>query len=173
MFMSNHLIGFGANSGASLVESLYDRTTGTNIGDMTGNGGLAAAWDGTTSQGFTTSARAAAASGYVGKQLSAASIISRVIVYPPTDLPSGGPGYSNAGSGDGTLSLYGKNSAPGSGTDGTLLATAAIANPQSHAGPDTLTSTDNVNTWAYVWVYFNRTSNDNTYIAEVQLYIYS
>lgn len=66
MLMVNQLIGFGA--GSSAVQTLIDRTLGTTIGDMTSGGGLAAAFDGTTSQAFASSAyKSASATGYVGK----------------------------------------------------------------------------------------------------------
>jgi hypothetical protein len=64
-------------------------TGGTNIGDMTNGGGLAAAFDGVTSQTGAASARkAVTAAGFantVGKQHSGAKLVKRVTFYGPSD----------------------------------------------------------------------------------------
>jgi len=64
-------------------------TGGTNIGNMTSAGGLAAAFDGTVNAG-AASARVSGATGTVGKQWSSAKTITQYIVKSPTDDNFGG-----------------------------------------------------------------------------------
>ncbi len=65
MLVGTQFSGFGA--GGKLVQTLIDRMAGTAIGDMTLNGGLAAAFDGVTSQGQANCARVSGAIGHIGK----------------------------------------------------------------------------------------------------------
>ena len=67
MLVATQFSGFG--SGGKLVQTLIDRTAGTAIGDMTGGGGLAAAFDGNTSQGSSSGAlrNAIVSEAFIGK----------------------------------------------------------------------------------------------------------
>lgn len=142
-----------AISGAGQISG----ATGTNIGNMTSGGGLAAAFDGTTAKAAGGSAaRALSQTGfvvtntsYVGKHYGGGSeIIGQVIVYPSTDL-----GFAQCVPGtvtSVTLNLRVKNTAPATSSDGVVLATSgAIANTTS---PVTLVSSDQVNAYAYAWI---------------------
>lgn len=123
MLRINNLIGFGAGGGFSALNQITDYTGTTNIGDMTGGGGLAAAFDGTTSQAFGSCASASPGGttpAYVGKQWAGGvgKIIGRFIVYDPNN-----EGFTSSAASV-TFKLYGKNGAPASPTDGTLLFTS-------------------------------------------------
>jgi len=140
-----------------------------NIGDMTVSGGLAAAFDGNTAQTLSASAEATAVvtplnflTSYVGRNFSGtvatAYAISQVTVFPSTDngFYSGGQVADKV-----TISLYAKQTAPSSFNDGTLLGTTgAISNTTSAV---TITSSDQVTTWKYIWVAYVRqnTSGNN------------
>lgn len=152
-------------------------STGSNIGNMTGSGGLAASFDGVQSKLLTSSSGFSqvgghvafftiiALDGYVGKHYSvSAQAIDHVVVYPSFDqglalgnyswqynIGSGGPPgiFTSAMSMTFTLVLRGKNSAPSSASDGIEL--GRINTPNTSA-PITITSRDSVTTYSYVWV---------------------
>ena len=92
MLMLNNFSGFGVAPAAAggTVQTLVDRTTGTTIGNMTTYGGLAAAFDGTTSQAMASSCSINAGdrtTGYVGKDWGSGNtkLISGIRVYGPSD----------------------------------------------------------------------------------------
>lgn len=140
--------------------ALLDRTAGTNIGDMTVSGGLAAAFDGTTNQAKASSAQKSNGAGYCGKDWGATSYVyTMAVVYPTNDL-----GFTNNSTV--TVTMYGSNSSPASGTDGTSLgSTGSIADTTS---AQTINIT-NTNAYRYVWVYVDGTGASDTYFAELQL----
>lgn len=87
MLQSNHLIGFGVG-GAAGVTTLISGGTGSTIGNMTSGAGLAAGFDGNTSQASGSYARAIAqASATIGKDWGSGNTktITQVKIYPPND----------------------------------------------------------------------------------------
>jgi hypothetical protein len=127
-----------------------------NIGTMTSNGGLAAAFDGVSSKPDTTSAAfsivtTSTVDSYVGKNYSGASAqkIASVAIYPSNNF---GFGTLVGGSAPVTfvINLRAKATAPGSASDGTLLGTTgSIPNQVSAVS---ITSSDQVTTWNFVWI---------------------
>lgn len=109
----------------ALVETAIDRTTGTNIGNTTLFGGLAAIFDGNKSQSNGQGGAFSGNPGYCGKSYVATKKIARVKVYGTTDsgfAPGGGTPSV-------TLTLYVKVSgAESSGTDGTASGSATFTN---------------------------------------------
>jgi len=105
--------------------SLIAQDTGTAIGDLTAQGGLAGAFNGTrfqaTSSGAATSGNVSTA--YIGKNWGSSKTITGFILYSPTS-----DGFVGSGGSTFTVKLYGKNGAPSSGTDGTLLFTSSSVN---------------------------------------------
>lgn len=92
---------------------------GTNIGNMTGGGGLAAAFNGNTNQSTAASAQSSAGTdGKVGKDWGSGTpkTISRAQVYGSNDA-----GYVNSADPSVTINLYGTTD--GTTTGGTLLGT--------------------------------------------------
>lgn len=139
-----------------------------NFGTMTGNGGVAASFDGITNQNSAaSSAENDAISGditqvfqfhsSIGKNYSGASAQA---IYSATIYPSSNGGFAPAvaeiirstpciWNASITINLRAKATAPASGSDGTLLGTSGlIANT---VAPVTIVSSDAVTTWNYVW----------------------
>lgn len=146
---------------------LIDRTAGTNIGNMTGNGGLAAAFDGTTTQVLVSCAALGATSGYVGKTLASAKRFGRAIVYG-----SSGAGFKNSSNPSITLNIRGKSgTAPSSATDGTIVGTLTFTDTADESAGRTIESTDYVNSWDHLFVEITSGPGTETQgIAEVVLY---
>ncbi len=133
----------------------------TNIGNLTGGGGLTAAFDGTVSKKASVCANALFFSGgascFVGKNYTSpgAQTIAQAVVYPSKDY--GIENHNDATNGNYntpkrtvTINLWAKASAPANSRDGTLLATATT--DAASKAPVTLVSNDIVSTWNYVWV---------------------
>ncbi len=149
---------------AGKVETLWDRTQGTNIGNWTGNGGLAASFDGNTNQASgSCSARAGVSPCYVGKTISVAAPLSKMVIYGSNNV-----GHSSAGSAETiTWRLYGKNGTPSNETDGTLLASGTFTDTDDNTA-HTLTSGDKVTSYTSLWVYIS--AGLNLFMGEVQIY---
>ncbi len=173
MLTVTHLVGFGAG-GARILKQVTDYSGTTYIGDMAGGGGIGAAFDGNTDQAF--SACAAEGSGgtrsaYVGKHWAGglSKTIGRFIAYDPNDEGHASSGVSV------TLSLYGKNGAPSSPTDGTML---FMSPSQPYAGGSigvydtgTVNTIDVSNAYTRHWVTVTPIGATGTlYIAEVIFY---
>jgi hypothetical protein len=153
----------------SRVERLYDRTTGINIGDMTEGGGLAAAFNGTTSEANSSCAvNSVGTTSYVGKTFAAASRISRIVVYG-----SNNEGFVNVESPTATLSIYGKQgSAPVSGTDGTLIGSISFTDTGNESAGREVQSSDKGTAYDHCWVHlFNGGSTRDMNIAELVIYV--
>lgn len=148
---------------------LISQATGTAIGDMTAYGGLAAAFDGATSQGIAACARTAVAvfSGYIGKNFGSPKTVRQVRVYGSNDY-----GFcTTAGSITVTLEVYGKSSAPSGGTDGTLLHEVSFIDPND--GTPQLLTIASPAAYAYVWVLCSTTGSgagETNAIAEIEFY---
>jgi len=146
---------------------LVDRTAGTNIGDFTAGGGLAAAFDGAGEFIANVAGKASGTSGYVGKTLSGPKQFARARVYG-----SSNQGYVNAANPNVTLDIYGKaGTAPSSATDGTLLGTLTFADTADESAYREIDSTDFGTLWDHLWV---RLSHDGASaahgVAELELY---
>jgi hypothetical protein len=158
-----NLSGFGVMPSAGGVETLVDRTLGTNIGNATSNGGLAASFDGTTNQGFSVSSVAVGAIGWVGKTHSAAKVCKKVLVYGSNDA-----GYSSANASC-TITLYGKNGgAPSTSTDGTSIGSITFTDTSNESASREIVSTDQVTSFTHWWVEVSSTAN--IIITELTMY---
>lgn len=122
---------FGETKNGVWIPKLYEtkitqiaQNTGTAIGDMTVVGGVAAAFNGTRHQAYLSSAvKYTTTTAYIGKNWGSAKTITGFILYSPTDYGFGGANVSTF-----TVKLYGSNSSPSNGTDGTLLYTSSSVN---------------------------------------------
>jgi hypothetical protein len=136
-------------------------TGGSTIGDMTSNGGLAAAFDGVTSQASASSAaKITASNGYVGKTLASPSAVASATIYA-----SNNNGYQASANPDITVTLYGKTgSAPANGTDGTSIGTLGPFTDTANesAGRD-ITMTDTTSVWDHVWAYIEKSGAAATF----------
>jgi hypothetical protein len=123
---------------------------GTAIGDMTSAGGLAAAFDASTSQSNAASAvKTSATDAYVGKNFSGSpKRIKAVTVYGANNQ-----GFVASSNPNVTLTLRGKNGgAPASLSDGTSLGSVTFADTADESGGRTITSSDPTTAWDYIWV---------------------
>lgn len=153
---------------ASLTEVLVDRTTGTNIGDMTSNGGLAASWNGdTTETAGSASAKGVATDAYVGKTFAVAKIVSRIKIY----------GTTNAGFIDGggavstTLHIMAKNGAAPSGpTDGASLGSVTFTNTTNESAGRDIASTDQATAYLHIWARISTAAGNAKRMAEIELW---
>lgn len=135
---------------------------GTRIGDLTAAGGLAAAFDGTTSQAAAAAAsKTSATSGYVGKTLDVAQTCKKVKIYP-----SSNNGFSDQATV--TITLYGKQgTAPANATDGTSLGTTGSISDTTSM--QTINSSNTATEYDHLWVTITQSSGI-IYVAEVQFY---
>jgi hypothetical protein len=152
-------------------------STGSNIGNLTGGGGLAAAFDGNPNKSLTGSAENSQAGGaepyftiltldsYVGKNYTSESgeQIDHVVVYPTLDQGLGGGSYtweytfispqgpftSPMGTGF-TLNLRASATLPASPGSGTLLGTVSVTG--NTFDPITINSSDKATAYNYAWV---------------------
>lgn len=159
------IIGAGARAAAALI----DRTTGTNIGNMTANAGINAAWDGNTNQNSAASACSTNNTpgiGYCGKTFAVPTALSSVDTYGSNDQ-----GYVTSGNPSTTLELYGKTgAAPSSATDGTLLGSVTFTDTANESGaPRTITSSDVTTYWDHGWVRVLQASGGGSRLAEIQM----
>lgn len=139
---------------------VVDRTLGTNIGDMTALGGLAAAFDGIlTTTAANSACKTTSASAYVGKNYTAASgsTIAAVQVTFPTDFTPTSR----------TVRLYAKATAPANATDGTLLGSVDAGTAKT---PVIIPSSDTTTVWNYFWVTIIPISSSAQYISETTYY---
>lgn len=149
--------------------TLTDASTGTPIGDLTGGGGLAAAFDANNSQTVANTANlGSATTGYVGLTLAEPKAIASAVTYGASDY-----GYIAGVGGNITLTLYGKQgTAPASSTDGTVIGTVAQFADASSANPKTITSTDTTTEWDHVWLKVDTDGSAGTIcIAELEIYV--
>jgi hypothetical protein len=153
--------------GAYIVQatatSVVSGGTGTNIGNMTNVGGLAASFDGTTSASNTGSSYLASTSGYVGKTYSPGKRIAQVVTHGTNNL-----GYTSTGTPTVTLTLRGKTgSAPANATDGTTLGSISFTDTSDESVGRTITSNDTTTTWDHVWVTISVGVSNDLYFVEI------
>ena len=139
---------------------------GTNIGNMTGGGGLAAAFDGTTSQAIASCASLASVTttAYVGKHLATSSVVRGVTVFGSSDQ-----GYVSGANPTTVLNLYASQTAPSNSTNGTLLGTLSFTDTGNESTGRVITSNDPNTVWNYVWINPTTASSSTIDIAEIQL----
>ena len=147
------------------TEILIDRTSGTNIGDMTVLGGLSAAFDGLKNVANSSCAASSGVSGYVGKTYGAGKVFSKAVVYGSNDH-----GFIFTVNPSVTLKIYGKNGTPANKTDGTVIGSLTFTDTTNESAGRTVTSTDLVNKWTSIWCYVNDGAADSHLVGELELY---
>lgn len=114
--------------------------THTKIGNATGNGGLAAAFDGVTSQtGAASASRAGALSAWVGLLFTEPKRVGRIVAYGSNDI-----GYISGGDPPITLNARAKVGGPLTTSDlGSIIGTTGeFADTPNESGGRTMNSTD-------------------------------
>jgi hypothetical protein len=152
-------------SGSS--STLIPQATGSAFGNMTSGGGLSKAFDGDTSASLgIEQATRFATTAYIGKNYSGSpKSVGSVKVYGSSDV-----GIEDAGS-QTTVNLRASQTLPASRSDGTLLGTSGeVGDPGGVVV--TVTSTDQVTEWNYIWAELitNQASSITIAVAEVEFY---
>lgn len=151
-------------------EAVVSGGTGTPIGDMTGGGGLSAAFDGTTSQAAAASARKSGTPpypAYIGKDwgVGQTKTISQFHAWGSNDF-----GFDHDGNTTVTITLYGSNSAPASATDGTALGSSG-GDTDSAGLLISKTTGLTATPYRYHWLHITHaTGTGEVQVAEVQFY---
>ena len=144
---------------------------GTNIGNMTGSGGLAAAFDGVTNVGFVDTATRGDSVGWVGKTLARSDRFLRAVVYGSNDI-----GYAG-GSGEPqiTINIKGKQGAIGSPPSGggwTTIGTITFTDTANESTGRTITSTDTTTFWDHIIAEITRgDGSSGVRCAELELWV--
>lgn len=149
-------------------EQVVAQGTGTNIGDMTGRSGLAAAFDGNTNQSFSACAGklTSTTTAYIGKNYSPAKAVTRVTIHGSNDL-----GFQHTGTPNQTWNLRGKNgSAPASPSDGTLLGSINFTESDNESAGRDIESNDKWTRWDYVFVESATIPTNDHLVAELVIY---
>lgn len=160
--------GFTFNT-SSPTFSFIDPSTGTIFTNFTNN--TASAFDGVLIVNANNAAyKTSSASGYMGKNFGAADkkTVAEARIFP-SDATFLTRGFLDSNNFPLTVTLYGKNSLPASGTDGTVLGSLVIA-ADSTTGFETITSNDLTTAYQYVWVNMVPTTNDQVLLAEMQIF---
>jgi len=130
------------------TQTQISQATGTTIGDMTGNGGIAAARDGTTSQANTACAQLLGAGGLIGVDWGSGN--SKTL----TGFKFWGPNneYINSNSAGSTitLTLYGGNS--GLGVSGTNLGSMSFTDDNIGTLRSKLSGLTTTTAYRYHWI---------------------
>lgn len=152
-------------------------TDGTPFGDMTDSGGIAAAFDGDTTQSEGSSAEKITGGGgslaaYIGKTLAAPSRIFKIIAYSPTLQ-----GFINSTSvNNQRMELHASASAAPTNLSeaanaGTLIATETDFNLLTdNQSIITITVPDNRNLYSHVWVLIADNNSNNYSMTELEIY---
>ena len=161
-----NLVGFGAKRAAGGgTDTWIDPASHTIIGDMTGSAGLAAIFNGTTNSTSGACGWKSAANGYAGLQFAAGKPIGKVELWGSNDQ-----GYVYTVNPSTPITLYGKNGAPSSGTDGTSLGSTTFTDSANESTMRTITSSDAVTTYTHVWCYIRGGGINTTIFAELKFY---
>lgn len=136
---------------------------GATFGNMTSQGGLAAAFDDSSPQAATSCARTAATGtvAYAGKSFSVGQAITQVKVFSSSDL-----GFSNTPAASRTIDVYGKNGAPSSATDGTLIGTTGAFSDANSAQTKTVSLPGD--SYTHVWAVIDPGGGNHAWFSEIE-----
>lgn len=148
-----------------------DRTTGTPYGNLTAfSAGNAAAFDGVTNQSATSCAAVSHANGWVGEAFPVAYVFKQAKIFGTNS----GEGFTDLTTGPVTISIYGKNSAVSSGSDGTLLGSITFNNTTNESAGRTIDLSSNTTGYTHGHAYIVGTlvsgAPPSTYCAELQFF---
>jgi hypothetical protein len=149
--------------------TLITWTSPTNIGDLTGAGGLAAAFDGVTNQALASSARKSSANpGWIGRYKSGApKTVTRVKVYGPNNGRISGDLSSTTG----TIKIYGKATGQATNsTDGVLLYSGTFNDGTSAVIDINSGITAQASESVFVRIDFGASTTFDVNVAEVEFY---
>jgi chitodextrinase len=153
---------------------MVERSVGSAIGNLTSGGGLAAAFDGTTSQGYAASAHnhTSTSDAYIGKDYGANAFIpalARVWATNDVGLKNGSnlPIYT-------AINVRGSNTAPSSPSDGTLIGAYGVLANDIPNGTYLDIPCFGATAYRYIWVEFSPSVYEGvrqpTGVAELQFF---
>jgi hypothetical protein len=163
--------------------SLIAQNTGTAIGDLTGQSGLAGAFDTNRFESYSNAAASGSqATGYIGKNWGSSKTVTGFILYSPTQY-----GFVGSGASTFTVKLYGSNSNPSNSTDGTLLFTSSSVNDNlistngergsiKYFADTTITSEETISdfttdtAYSYHWVTITPNTSESIHVSEIEFY---
>jgi hypothetical protein len=151
-------------------EKIVDMTGGTNLGDLTGGGGIDTLFDGDIGEAQAACATKSGTSGYAGRTYpsTGTKTITKALVYGSEDA-----GYVSAINPTVTLNLYAKSgAAPANATDGTLVGTLTPFTDTANESATTRTiATTTALPGQHAWVQISHNGASNTMgMAEVIFY---
>lgn len=122
--------------------------SGTRIGDMTGGGGLPAAFDGNTNQGAAAGAiKLVATDAYVGKTWAAKKAIQQGQIWSANDVGF----HGSVGVTIECILRAKTGTAPSSPSDGTSLGTSGTFSNVASLQTKIVASTDQTTLWDHTW----------------------
>ena len=139
------------------VGSAQDLSGKSYFGNMTGGGGVAAAFDGTTSQTYQNSASGTTTTGTIGVALGSGNgfVLTQAKIYAPNNTGMNAPNG---------IKIYGNSSASASG--GTLLHTGTIGSGTAATATFSIDNTTSYENY-YAEILF---SSGTAYVAELELF---
>lgn len=136
---------------------------GTNIGNMTAGDGLISCFDHKFFLPAANAAMRAATNGFAGKQFATPQRIDKVLFFPSRDN-----GFAAGATGTLTFDVRASQTAPNAdGSNGTSLGSLSQVDSTSFKS---ITSSDNVTAWSYVWVRIADGAATNIYLTEILFY---
>lgn len=144
-------------SSLSVSGSAEDLSSKTYFGGMSGNGGLSAAFDGTTSQTYQNSASGSGSPGTIGVALGSGNgfVLAQAKIYAPSNTGMNAPNG---------IKIYGNSSASASG--GTLLHTGSIGSGTAATATFTINNTTSYENYYAEFLF----SSGTVYCAELELF---
>lgn len=149
---------------------LIPAAAGTIFGNMTNNGGHAAAFDGNTSHASgACAAGTASVDAFIGKSFASPRIFHSAMVHGSSDFGffwSGNPGM--------TLRIYGKKgAAPASAFDGTEVGFFSLTDTGNEAAGRAISSNDLHTAWDHIWLAYHNGGSNTALCAELILNEYA
>ncbi len=155
---------FNPPSGRGL-SGLISRLAGSNIGNATAFGGLAAGFDGVTNQVDSACAgksNVAANTCWIGKTFAFPTAMDDALIHG-----SNNSGFASGSNPSVTIQRYGKvGAAPANETDGVLVGTLTFTETSNESAGRLIPCTDKFTYFNHGWYRITQGTNANLYVAE-------
>jgi len=139
------------------------KAVGSAIGNLTGGGGLAAAFNGVGDTYLNSARNSGTTPRYIGRTVSGRRVFC-AIINPSTDQ-----GFIQNADPSVTISLYGKTgSAPANATDGTLLGSETFTDINVNIPRSVVAGATNIATaWDHIWIHVLGDGTNNIAVGEL------
>jgi hypothetical protein len=142
--------------------SVLATLSGTPFGNMINGVALTAAFDGAVTKSYSACVAIGSGSAYVGRPGSSATTLNKVTIYSSSDR---GFCFSNSQI---TINVYGKNSAPSSATDGTIVGSATVTDGGSSQVVASVAFVQA--SYLYWWIGFVCPGTQSGWVSQVQFF---